>query len=77
MTSGRPFTEGDEIMREYEITTGTGIPLTVLLDEETAKRRGLKPLDRNAAPKTSAKTPANKARKARDKTRGVADSSDD
>lgn len=63
-------------MQEYEITTASGIKLTVLLDEESAKKQGLEPVNKVAAPKTDAKTPLNKTRRARNKSNGVADSTD-
>lgn len=47
-------------MKEYEITLADGIPTTVLLSDEDAEARGLKPAAEKPAAK--AKTPANKAR---------------
>lgn len=60
-------------LKEYEITTPTGVKLTALFDEKTAKERGLKPVRRGAAP--NAKAPANNAKAPENKARGVASAS--
>lgn len=53
-------------LREYNVITPNGIPLTVMLSPEDAKARGLTDKDRV---KTDAKTPQNK-----DASSGVAKS---
>lgn len=58
-------------MQEYEVTTPQGIRLTMLLEEKTAKERGLKPVERKGA------APLHKARKPRNKAADVAPTSED
>ena len=55
-------------MQEYEITPRDGIPTTVLLSDEDAKARGLKPAAKAKAPENKKAAPANKATAAATKT---------
>ena len=51
------------MLSEYEVTTPQGVTLTMMLSDETAKKRGLKRVDRKGAATvpTKARRPRNKA----------------
>jgi hypothetical protein len=58
-------------MREYKFHPADGIPTTVLLSEEEAQKRGLKPVEDKPV-ETKVKTPANKARTPSEKRAAIA-----
>jgi hypothetical protein len=62
-------------MREYVITTPTGMQTTVLLSDEKARQLGLTPTEPPASA-AKAKTPANKMHKPVNKAAAVGDKGD-